>query len=79
MLVKETKLSDSLQISFGYPKVAVQRSFLFGKEISKNIASLHVLIANELVKHNTAENIADSGLNYSHLHKIFKRDGVDGF
>ncbi|XP_056006800.1 uncharacterized protein LOC125658698 [Ostrea edulis] len=44
----------------------------------RNITSLHVLIAKGIVKHNTAENIAGSGLNLSHLHKIFQRDGEDG-
>ena len=78
MLVNETKLSDSRLLFFGFPPVAVHRSLLFGKEKSKNIASLHVLIANGIEKHNTAKNIAGSGLNYSHLHKIFKREGEDG-
>lgn len=38
---------------------------------------MHVLIAKGVVKHNTAENIAGSGLNLAHLCKIFQRDGED--
>lgn len=50
----------------------------FFNEKSKHITSFHVLIAKGVKKHNTAENIAGSGLNLSHLHKIFQRDGEDG-
>lgn len=39
---------------------------------------MHFLIAEGVKKHNTAEHISGSGLNLSHLHKIFQRDGEDG-
>ena len=78
MLLKQTKFSGSDLLSFSFPPLAVHHSLLFGMEKSKNITLLHVFIANGIVKHNTTENIADSGLTYSHLYKIFKRDWEDG-
>lgn len=78
MLMKHSKISGPEILPFTFPPIAVHQGLLFSKEKSKNITSLHVLIAKGIVKHNTAENIAGSGLNLSHLHKIFQRDGEDG-
>lgn len=78
MLIKQAKLSGSEVLKFSFPPIAVHQSLFFSNEKSKNITSLHVLIAKGIVKHNTAENIAGSGLNLSHLHRIFQRDGEDG-
>ena len=77
MLLKQTKFSGSDLLSFSFPPLAAHQSLLFGKEKSNNITLLHVLIANGVVKHNTAENIAGSGLNYSHLYKMFKQKAFD--
>lgn len=78
LLMKQTKLLGPEILQFSFPPISVHQGLLFSNEKSKNITSLHVLIAKGVVKHNTAENIAGSGLNLSHLHKIFQRDGEDG-
>ena len=44
----------------------------------KHLPSLSVLVANGIMKAPTAENIAISGLNYSHLKVIYQRKGEDG-
>lgn len=50
----------------------------FNETKSKNIDSLHCLIASGVLKTAIAENIAGSGLNLHHLELIWQRDGEDG-
>lgn len=51
---------------------------VFNETKSRNIDSLHCLIASGVLKTTTAENIAGSGLNLHHLQLIWQRDGEDG-
>lgn len=51
---------------------------IFNETKSRNIDSLHCLIASGVLKTATAENIAGSGLNLHHLQLIWQRDGEDG-
>ena len=44
----------------------------------KNMPSLSILVSGGIVKMCTAENIASSGSNYSHLKTVFERKGEDG-
>lgn len=48
------------------------------KEKKKNSPSLSVSIATGVMKNATAENVASSGLNFSHLKTIYNRQGEDG-
>lgn len=51
---------------------------VFNETKSRNIDSLHCLIASGVLKTATAENVAGSGLNLHHLQLIWQRDGEDG-
>ncbi|XP_053390362.1 uncharacterized protein LOC128553259 [Mercenaria mercenaria] len=77
-LLKHISVSPKTMLSFSYPPKSVRHSQLFNLEKAKNMPSLHVLVANGVCKTATAENIAGSGLNLSHLKIIFKREGEDG-
>ena len=51
---------------------------VFNTAKSKNVASLHCIVAKGVVKMNMAENIAGSGLHLGHLRLIWQRNGEDG-
>lgn len=51
---------------------------VFNETKSRNIDSLHCLIAMGVLKTATAVNIAGSGLNLHHLQLIWQRDSEDG-
>ena len=64
-------------VKFTFPPKAIHFNCLYLIEKTKNMPTLSVLVANGVCKSATAENIAGSGLNLTHLHKIFDRDGED--
>lgn len=71
-------ISASQLMAFSFTLRSVHNSQLFSEAKRRNIQSINVLVANGVCKITTAENIAGSGLNTSHLRKIFERDGEDG-
>lgn len=77
-LVNHTQLSQSDLLKYSFSPEAVYNSRLFSLQKSKNIKSLEILVSRGICKMPTAENIAGSGLNLSHLSKIFERAGEDG-
>lgn len=69
------------QVRFCQTFLFSKLSFLqdvFNETKSRNIDSLHCLIAMGVLKTATAVNIAGSGLNLHHLQLIWQRDGEDG-
>lgn len=57
---------------------AVQNALLFREEKAKYLPTLNPLISKGVLKMCTAENVAGSGLQLTHLKKIFQHDGEDG-
>ena len=77
-LLTHSKLDIRGILPFSFAPLAVKQQLQFSAEKSKNIVSLHQLVAAGVMKMTTAENIAGSGLCIQHLQKIFSRDGEDG-
>ena len=77
-IVSFTKLSASEITKCSFSPKVVRNSILFNREKGKNIRSLDVLVSSGVCKAATAENIAGSGLNLSHLKIIYNREGEDG-
>lgn len=81
MLVKILYQSGMTKSDFVKHSYSANCHFLqevFNETKSRNIGSLHCLIASGVLKTATAENIAGSGLNLHHLQLIWQRDGEDG-
>lgn len=81
MLVKSFYQSGMTKSGFVKHSYSENCHFLqevFNETKSRNIDSLHCLIASGVLKTATAENIAGSGLNLHHLQLIWQRDGEDG-
>lgn len=81
MLIKILYKSDMTKSDFVKHSYSANCHFLqevFNETKSRNIDSLHCLIASGVLKTATAENIAGSGLNLHHLQLIWQRDGEDG-
>lgn len=81
MLVKILYQSGRTKSDFVKHSYSANCHFLqevFNETKSKNIDSLHCLIASGVFKIATAENIAGSGLNLHHLQLIWQIDGGDG-
>lgn len=81
MLVKILYQSGMTKSEFVKHSYSANCHFLqevFNVTKSRNIDSLHCLIAGGVLKTATAENIAGSGLNVHHLKLIWQRDGEDG-
>ena len=74
--VLNTDQNSLLKKSF-LPK-AIIHNLESNKQKKKNMPSLTVLVGEGVLKTASAENVASSGLNYSHLLQIFKRQGEDG-
>lgn len=49
-----------------------------GRKKAKNLPTLNLLISKGVLKMCTAENVAGSGLQLTHLKQIFQRGGEDG-
>ena len=56
----------------------VSNAIIFNRQKSLNVRGLDPLVVSGICKRPTAENIAGSGLNISHLSIIYKRSGEDG-
>ena len=78
LLFTKTMLSDNDLLAYSFAIDAVYNNLLFSQAKSKNITSLEILMAKGVVKRATSENMAGSGLNLMHLHKIFQPNGEDG-
>ena len=77
-IMTASKLSDSQLMKSAYNPQNHFQQELFNSEKTKNIGSLHELVAKGVVKMCMAENIAGSGLALPHLRLIHSRDGEDG-
>lgn len=77
-LIKNTSLSPQEILQHSFTPCAVQKALLFREEKAKNLPTLNPLISKGVLKMCTAENVAGSGLQLTHLKKIFQRDGEDG-
>lgn len=60
-----------------YLPISVIQNQIYLTEKHKNVNSLHPLVGAGILKMTTAENIAGSGLNYSHLLKLHQRGGEE--
>jgi hypothetical protein len=77
-LFQHAKMNVKDLLRFSFPPIAVKQQMVFNLEKSKNITSLHPLVAAGVMKTATAENIAGSGLCLQHLRTIVSREGEDG-
>lgn len=77
-LVLFTGLDSRALLQYSFAPTAVYNSMLFNTEKSRYLDSLTPLIIRGVMKRATADNVAGSGLNFSHLKIIFERDGEDG-
>lgn len=77
-LLQKADIQESSVMKRSFSPMTLVNTRHFNDEKAKNIKSLQVLIGRGVVKMTTAENIAGSGLNLSHLRTIFKRHGEDG-
>ncbi|XP_056018341.1 uncharacterized protein LOC125682729 isoform X2 [Ostrea edulis] len=77
-LIEHVALSTQELLQYSFPPRAVQSAFLFREEKAKNLPTLNPLISHGVMKMCTAENVAGSGLQLTHLRKNFQRDGEDG-
>ena len=75
-LLGQCETSDIMKHAFS-PN-AVHHLLLFNEQKHKHVKTLHVLIAEGIIKMSTAERIAGSGLNLQNLNKIAERSGEDG-
>ena len=77
-LLMFTKMSKQEIVHFSFSLKAVYNSLMYNREKAKNIRSLDILISSSVCKSTTAENIAGSELNLTHLHRMYTREGEDG-
>ena len=77
-IVRAANLSDSEMTKCSYSSNCHFQQELFNLSRSKNIDSLHVLVAKGVLKLCMAENIAGSGLALGHLKLVYDRSGEDG-
>ena len=77
-LLVHSTIPNSEIVSFSFSPSAVVNNIIFNRQKSLNVRTLDPLVVSGICKRPTAENIAGSGLNISHLSIIYKGSVEDG-
>ncbi|XP_060561615.1 uncharacterized protein LOC132721341 [Ruditapes philippinarum] len=76
-LIQHVNLPTKDLMEHSFSPSAVANNIMFNKAKASNLSSLNPLIYTGVMKRPTAENIAGSGLNLSHLKLLYSRGGED--
>jgi DNA polymerase III alpha subunit (gram-positive type) len=76
-LIQHVNLPTKDLMEHSFSPSAVANNIMFNKAKASNLPSLNPLIYTGVMKRPTAENIAGSGLNLSHLKLLYSRGGED--